>query len=372
MLFRTNQIGSQTLVFRQGQTEWLPIMKVDLLRRTLIDASNESFQAQRLMQSQKPPTFGGEQFGAPAQDEESESEDEQDEDDYLRSLEENPEKAIEASIDSIIRSKYYKSSDGVWNIYDEHMQIWTKQLKEPVEQISLLKQELMRTLKEEIYEGEPGSEADRSQAGKSEAPGSLKRKASRDIVGLSGEEIKAIEKKRKKYQKQKEKRKQKLKDIRNNSCVYVRGLPPDITEDEVEKYFSKAGMIKIDFASSQKKIKIYTDEHKRCTGDCLIVYQNDESVQIALDMLNEGYIREKNQVSIERAKFDNKGEQSSEQKPDAALQPDKKKIDKIQLMRMKQLEKKALGWEEDDQIKGLTIVIIKGNPARAREVQGIL
>lgn len=50
-------------------------------------------------------------------------------------------------------------------------------------------------------------------------------------------------------------------------------------------------MIKLDFSSGEKKIKIYENENKKCNGTCLIVYQNEESVQIALDNLNENYLR---------------------------------------------------------------------------------
>jgi RNA recognition motif-containing protein len=30
-------------------------------------------------------------------------------------------------------------------------------------------------------------------------------------------------------------------------CIFVKGLPEDITEEEINEYFSKAGMIKLDF-----------------------------------------------------------------------------------------------------------------------------
>jgi RNA recognition motif-containing protein len=53
-------------------------------------------------------------------------------------------------------------------------------------------------------------------------------------------------------------------------------------------------MIKLDFQTGDKKIKIYKSEENEqlCNGNCLIVYQNEESVQIALENLHESYIRQ--------------------------------------------------------------------------------
>jgi RNA recognition motif-containing protein len=50
-------------------------------------------------------------------------------------------------------------------------------------------------------------------------------------------------------------------------------------------------MIRYDAQSGGKKIKIYKDTDGKCNGDGIISFQKQESVTIALDMLNNGYLR---------------------------------------------------------------------------------
>lgn len=50
-------------------------------------------------------------------------------------------------------------------------------------------------------------------------------------------------------------------------------------------------MIRYDAQSGGKKIKIYKEDGK-CLGDGIISFQKQESVAIALDMLNDGYLRQ--------------------------------------------------------------------------------
>jgi len=64
-----------------------------------------------------------------------------------------------------------------------------------------------------------------------------------------------------------------------------------VTEEELDQFFSKAGMIRYDAQSGGKKIKIYKEDGK-CLGDGIISFQKQESVAIALDMLNDGYLRQ--------------------------------------------------------------------------------
>lgn len=84
----------------------------------------------------------------------------------------------------------------------------------------------------------------------------------------------------------------------------------------------------------------------------MIGYEQEESVSIALDMLNEREIKPGYMIFIDRAKFDADPAQYLKQLNE------KKKIDKIQLLKLKQDQKKHHGWQEDDQIEGLKIVII--------------
>lgn len=54
--------------------------------------------------------------------------------------------------------------------------------------------------------------------------------------------------------------------------IYVQGLPEDITVDDMFNFFHKAGIIKEDVQTGEKKIKIYKDEEGKCKGDGLVGY----------------------------------------------------------------------------------------------------
>lgn len=103
--------------------------------------------------------------------------------------------------------------------------------------------------------------------------------------------------------------------------MYVSGLPPDITDEELREFACKAGVIRIDHQTGKEKIKIYKDDQGIPKGDAAISYAKEESITIALEMLNEKEIKPGFPVKIERAHFNQKNE---EYKP-----RDSKKVNKV-------------------------------------------
>lgn len=75
------------------------------------------------------------------------------------------------------------------------------------------------------------------------------------------------------------------------TAVYVSGLPLDITKEELIPFMAKCGIIKKDPETGEYKVKLYEDEHGRPKGDALIVYFKRESVDLALQLLDEREIR---------------------------------------------------------------------------------
>jgi HIV Tat-specific factor 1 len=71
----------------------------------------------------------------------------------------------------------------------------------------------------------------------------------------------------------------------------------------MEEFFSKAGIIKTEFQTNKKKIKIYS-ENNICKGDGLIGYQREESISLAIEMLNEREIKPGYVIFLERAKLE--------------------------------------------------------------------
>jgi len=126
----------------------------------------------------------------------------------------------------------------------------------------------------------------------------------------------------------------------------------DITEQEICDYFGKCGIFRIDPHTGQKKIKIYEGKDGQRKGDALIQFAREESIELALENLNDSEIRPGHKIHLERATFQQKGEEYQPRK--------KKKTDKLELFRIKSEIERLFTWNEDDTLeKGLRIVIMK-------------
>ena len=68
------------------------------------------------------------------------------------------------------------------------------------------------------------------------------------------------------------------------------------------------GIIRFDPNTGQQKIKIYTDEEGNQKGDARICYENEESIALAIDLLDNKEIRPGFPVHIEQATFEQKGD----------------------------------------------------------------
>ena len=169
---------------------------------------------------------------------------------------------------------------------------------------------------------------------------------------LTDEQIKLMEKKRKKLDKLKEKKKEKWYAPKVNANIYISGLPKDTTEFELTEYFSRCGFIRKDPKTNQNKIKIYKDGNGKNKGDALVSFLREESVSMAVDLFNDAEIRPGYRISVEKAKFEQKGDEYKRREA--------YKIDELQRYKMKTDVERMLGWNEDeDNEKGLKIVILK-------------
>ncbi|KAG5928498.1 hypothetical protein E4U42_000570 [Claviceps africana] len=75
---------------------------------------------------------------------------------------------------------------------------------------------------------------------------------------------------------------------KQNTAVYVTGLPPDATVTEVHDLFSrKAGVIAEEIDSGAPRIKLYSDEAGNFKGDALIVFFKPQSVEMAIMLLDD-------------------------------------------------------------------------------------
>jgi HIV Tat-specific factor 1 len=116
------------------------------------------------------------------------------------------------------------------------------------------------------------------------------------------------EKNRKKAKRQAEKKKEKWYQAKINTFVYISGLPQDITEEELKEFVIKAGVLRIDLNTGKEKLKLYRDEDGFPKGDAAVSYAKEESVEIAVENLNDKEIRSGFKVRVEKAQFAQKYE----------------------------------------------------------------
>ncbi|MCJ1406903.1 hypothetical protein MMC19_000973 [Ptychographa xylographoides] len=74
---------------------------------------------------------------------------------------------------------------------------------------------------------------------------------------------------------------------RKNTAIYITNLPLDASSEEVQSVFSKCGVIAEEIDHGKPRIKLYTDEQGRFKGDALILYFRPESVELAIQMLDD-------------------------------------------------------------------------------------
>jgi HIV Tat-specific factor 1 len=151
--------------------------------------------------------------------------------------------------------------------------------------------------------------------------------------------------------------------------IYVTGLPRDTNEEEVEKHFSRVGIIELDPETQHPKIKLYRHKgddgtEEELKGDASICYAREESVDLAFRILDEGYFRPTAKtlegmfpLAVTPAKFEKKG--------DVILQANKPRVAEAKRKVAKLAAMQAIGWDEGDNgritggLKGLRIVVLK-------------
>ena len=96
----------------------------------------------------------------------------------------------------------------------------------------------------------------------------------------------------------------KQKNSRKNTSIYIKGLPNDVTVDELNDYFGKCGIIMDSlYTEGQPRIKIYFDDEGNPKGDAMITFLMEESVELAVSLFDQSQFRQNCQISVEPADF---------------------------------------------------------------------
>ncbi|KAK3995404.1 putative nuclear mrna splicing factor-associated protein [Cladorrhinum sp. PSN332] len=161
---------------------------------------------------------------------------------------------------------------------------------------------------------------------------------------------------------------------KQNTAVYVTGIPFDATVDEVAELFSrKCGVIAEEIDSGRPRIKMYTDAEGNFKGDALVVFFKPQSVDMAIMLLDDtdfrftpsgltsGKIRvQAAEMSYKKTKYDDAAGADGDKKPAAEesssnnKKPQARSLhDKAKIIRKTQkLSAKLADWSDDEEIVG--------------------
>ncbi|KAF9268866.1 hypothetical protein L218DRAFT_918028 [Marasmius fiardii PR-910] len=133
-----------------------------------------------------------------------------------------------------------------------------------------------------------------------------------------------------------------------NTAVYVTGLPLDAEMEEIVKCFSKYGVLEED-DDGDPKVKMYAHDDGSFSGEALVVYFKEDSVTLAVNLLDESEFRLGDPSSIMRvakADFTHKAHSSTGEGGQSQTRKtvDKKKATK----RIVKMQKKLEEWNDED------------------------
>ncbi|KAL8781890.1 MAG: hypothetical protein Q9203_000858 [Teloschistes exilis] len=133
---------------------------------------------------------------------------------------------------------------------------------------------------------------------------------------------------------------------RKNTAVYVTNLPTDVSVQEVSDVFSRCGVIAEEIDRGKPRIKLYTNDDGNFKGDALILYFRAESVDLAVQMLDDtdfrlGRAAPVGKMKVAAADFSYKTQKDA---PAKSNNKDKKKI----IKKTQKLNNKLADWDDDD------------------------
>ncbi|KAF9650859.1 hypothetical protein BDM02DRAFT_3185018 [Thelephora ganbajun] len=98
-----------------------------------------------------------------------------------------------------------------------------------------------------------------------------------------------------------------------NTAVYVTNLPRDTDIDELLQRFGKCGVIEED-DEGESKVKMYAREDGSFSGDALVVFFKEDSVTLAVNLMDEAELRlgdASTRMRVQKAEFGHKQHQGA-------------------------------------------------------------
>ena len=151
---------------------------------------------------------------------------------------------------------------------------------------------------------------------------------------------------------------------RKNTAIYITNLPLDTDSEELQSVFARCGVIAEEIDHGRPRIRLYTDDQGNFKGDALIIYFKPESVNLAIQMLDDtdfrlGQPAPGGKMKVVAADFSYKAQKDP---PVKGSGKDKKKIIKktqkmneydfqtkcMKTQATKALNSKLADWDDDD------------------------
>lgn len=156
------------------------------------------------------------------------------------------------------------------------------------------------------------------------------------------------------------KKKSKKKDTFNKrnarNWVYITGLPTNAKVSDIQKFFGKVGLLDLDPETLQPKIKLYRNKNGKLKGDASLCYARPESVELALQVLDESPWDQEHTIRVERAKFEAKESASGQKRERKNVSQAQRKVARLALL---QAQDEGFGERLAGGRKGLRIVVVK-------------
>lgn len=258
------------------------------------------------------------------------------------------------------------TENGLEYEYDETQGDWVPVVNDAA--ISLQQQAYVKEDEETVSISERGSGDTRlkRKSDSNDVDEEKYKKEMEELVSLSGSKSASKSAKKAKVQKQEPiEDTNKFDEVpykpRINRGIYLWNLPKDTTHAELDIVFSKYGIIAEDLRAkargkkgpTSKRIKIYTDIDNKPKGDGVIVYFKQESVDLAVQMMDRAELRPGHPdsvIRVESASYNHKGEAHTAEPTETARPPvEVPKIDKKTLIKQYQkMNEKLADWDADD------------------------
>ncbi|KAI0066108.1 hypothetical protein BV25DRAFT_1797157 [Artomyces pyxidatus] len=135
-----------------------------------------------------------------------------------------------------------------------------------------------------------------------------------------------------------------------NTAVFVTHLPLDATFEEVLERFSKCGVVEED-DEGEPKIKMYARDDGSFSGEALVVYFKEDSVTLAMNILDEAELRlgdATSRMKVTRAEFGHKAQQTGESTGGEGSKPRRTVDRKRATRRLGKMQKKLEEWVDED------------------------